>query len=114
MTFKNLNMKRTVHRLRIIRLTLDIHRGVHALFVKVQMTRGLPQLGTSNVGRENPLIAVLEMSVAAEIFYKHPDHGALRMPKDQASTDLFRYAEQIQLLTQLAVIALLGFFQLPE
>ena len=56
-------------------------------------------------------VAALQVLVAHPVFDDLADDAAFGMEENQAGAGQFLNAEQIQLLAQLAMVALLGFFQ---
>ncbi len=110
----NVDMERAVHRLQEILLPIDIHRGVHVLFVKTQVTAGLPELCFTDMGCIDKIVTGGFVFFGPEVFDQLADFAALGMPQDQSCADLIDCAKQIQVMPQLAVIAFLGFFHAPQ
>ncbi len=76
----DLDVERAIHGLGVVLLALDVHRRVHVFLVEAQVPGSLPQPGPADVRRENPLVAVFEVSLTAEVFDQDADHGAFGVP----------------------------------
>src|SRR5688572_25560142 len=108
-------MKRAVHWLEIILLTIDLQGRIHRLPVKLEMAAGLPQSAFANVGTIDRLVALSQMLLLAELFGQVADEAAVRMPQDQATAQHLRFsAKQLQLFAQLTMIPFLGLFQMVQ
>ncbi len=101
---------RTVHRFEQVLLALD--RGVdgleRVLAVFGVMARGDVELLVADVRGDDLLVAVLLLHVAQELLQPVAQRGALGQPQRQALPHALREAEQLEVLAQLAVVALLG------
>ena len=64
-----------------------------------------------DVRRGHQSVAPLHELVAQPVLHDPANRAALGVPEDQARTGLFLDAEQVQLLAELAVVALLGFLE---
>ena len=89
-------------------------RREHVLRVETGVARGLPQVEARHVRRVDQRVAALQILVAHPVFELLADDAALGMEEDQPGPGQFLNAEQVQLLAQLAVVALLGLFELLE
>ena len=67
-----------------------------------------------HVRRVDQRIAALQILIAHPIFDQLADDPALGVEENQPRTGQLLDAEQIELLAQLAMVALLGFFELGE
>jgi len=64
--------------------------------------------------RIDEVIAIGDVHIIPVALDFMADHGTIGMPEDQALPNFVILAEEVQLLAQLAVIALAGFFHLPK
>ena len=64
--------------------------------------------------RVDQRVAALQVLVAHPVFQLLADDAALGMEEDQPRPGQFLDAEQVQLLAELAMVALLGLFDLLE
>ncbi len=80
--------------------------------VEIGVAGGLPQVEARHVRRVDQRIAALQVLVAHPVFELLADDAALGMEEDQARAGQFLNAEQVEFLAQLAVVALLGLFEL--
>ena len=88
-------------------------RELRVLVIRI-VPAGLVELDLADMRGVNGLIAALEQLVLEEVFEDAPDDRPLGHPEDQARADQGRDREQAQLLADLAVVALLGLFDLGE
>ena len=79
--------------------------------VETRVAGGLPQIEARHVRRVDQRVAALQVLVAHPVFELLADDAALGMEEDQAGAGQFLDAEQVELLAELAVVALLGLFQ---
>ena len=105
------DVDRAVHRLELVFGVVQLHGREHVLGVEIGVARGLPQIGARHVRRVDQRVAALQVLVAHPVFEMLANDAALRMEEDQAGPGQFLDAEQVQLLAQLAMVALLGFFE---
>ena len=84
----------------------------HVLRVEAGVAGGLPQIAPRHVRRVDQRVAALQILVAHPVFEQLADDAALGMEEDQARPGQLLDAEQVELLAQLAMVALLGFFEL--
>ncbi len=108
------NVAGTVHGLELVFGVVQLHGLEHVVAVKIGVAGDLPQIAPHHVRRVDQRIAALQILVAHPVFDDLADAAALGMKEDQAGAGEFLDAEQIELLAELAVVALLGFFQLRE
>ena len=78
------------------------------------MAGRFPEFGAHHVWGVNERVPALQILVAHPIFNQFANNAALRVEENQARAGEVLDAEQVQLLTQLAMIPLLGFFELVE
>ena len=97
---------RAVHRLRVVRPVVHLHRRVHAVGVEVEVTGCLEQVRVGEMWRVDELVAPVLVTLAAVILHQLADGCTLRVPHREAATELAREAEQILLDSELAVVAL--------
>ena len=64
--------------------------------------------------RIDEVIAVGDVLIIPVAFDFVADHGAVGVPEDQPLPNLVILAEEVQLLAQLTMVALAGFFHLPK
>ena len=110
----NVQVEGAVHRLEVILLALDIHRGVHVFFVKVQVPAGFPKLRLADVRRIDKIVVGQHVLLVPEILDQLAHHGSFGMPQNQPGADLIIDAEQVEIAAQLAMVAALGLFQFPQ
>ncbi len=108
--FVHHDMERTVHWLQIIILPVDIHGRVHIFLVPTQVPADLPQIGAPDMRRIHQVIAASQVLIFAELFSQMADHPTIGVPEHQTAAQIRVDTEQIQLFTQLAMIALFDFF----
>ena len=65
-------VRRAVHRLDEIFHTVDVHCGIHAVAVEVEVTRGFPKIRFTDVRRIDDVVAVPEMFSLPEILVPPP------------------------------------------
>ena len=63
----HLDMKRTVHWFKSVLFVFDPKSVIHAVTIKIQMTRVTPQLATGNVRGDNGLIPTFKISVKGKL-----------------------------------------------
>ena len=80
-------MKRTVHRLEVILLLVDLDRRIHIFRVEPKMAAGFPQSCAADVRRIDKVVSGFEMFLFAVFFRKMPDQSSLRMPENQSGAD---------------------------
>jgi hypothetical protein len=91
-------VKGAIHGLDLIFFILHFHRFKHALPVKVEMPRGLPQIQVGNMRRVNNVIAIVLVSFLPEILNLAANSRSLWMPKDKSATGiLLRNPEKTKL-----------------
>src|SRR5579859_174284 len=99
-----------VHGLHAIFRVVELHGREHVLRVIAFMAAGLPQVHAEGVWRINERIAALEVLIAHPVFHFLADDAAFGMPEDQSRPGQFLDAEQVKLLAQHPMVALLGLF----
>ena len=97
---------RAVHRLDGVVLVVDLGR-VHVLLVVVPVTGGLPQLAREDDGRLNLVVPVLVLHLLPVLHEGVADAHAVGQPEREAGAGLVHH-EDVHLLADLAVVALLG------
>ena len=102
------DMARAIHRLERV-FTLFRFGGEHVLAVFVPVAGFFPQALVQHLGAFDFLVAVFAVHNAHGLLHLLPNRPALVVPKDQARRVLVDM-EQVQLAAELAVVALLGFF----
>ena len=105
---------RAVHRLEVVVAALHLHRREHPVGVVRQVARGLEQPLLGDVRRADVLEALLDVALADVVLHHPLDHPALGVEDRQAGPDLVGKAEQVELATQLAVVAPLGLLDAVE
>jgi len=98
------DVKGAVHRLDIILLPVDLHRGVHAFPVEIEMARGLPQPGAADVGRVEDVIAALVMPGAPKVLNDRADPCTFGVPVHEPGPGLLVQAKEVELSAEAAVI----------
>src|SRR5450830_329079 len=104
------NMEGAIHRLEHVLVLIDLDRRVHVLLVEAPVARGLPELKIRYVGRVDEFIPTLDVLRTPEILDLLANNGSFRMPENQSSASLFLNAVEVQLLPQLAMVALGSLF----
>ena len=99
-----------VHGLHAIFRVVELHGSEHVLRVIAFMAAGLPQVHSEGVRRVDERIAAFEVLIAHPVFHLFADDAALGMPEDQSRSGQLLDAEQVKLLAQHAMVALLGLF----
>ena len=114
---------RAVHRLEVVVRALptdhalgvdvrvELHRGVHALRVPVEVSGLLEQRALRDVGAVDELVAAGLVRLARVVLHHPADDAALRVEDGKPGSDLLGEGEQVQLGAELAVIALLRLLQ---
>ncbi len=108
------DVERTVHGLHAVFRVVQFHGGEHVLRVVAGVAGGLPEVGAGDVRREDERVAAAEILVAHPVFHLLADEAALGMPEDEAGAGELLNGEQVELLAEQAMVALLGFFELVE
>ena len=103
-----------VHRLELVLGVVQLHRSEHVFRIEIGVAGGLPEIAAHDVRRVNKRVAALQISVAHPVFELLADDAALGMEEDQPGAGEFLNAEKIELLAELAVVALLRLFELVE
>ena len=104
----------TVHRLHAIFRIVQLHRGEHVLRVVAFVAAESSTAAARYVRRVHQRVAALEVLVAHPVFHLLADDAALGMPEDQPRPGQFLDGEQVELLAQHAMVALLRLFQLVQ
>ena len=105
-------MERAVHGLHVVLLAaVELHRRVHALGVELEMAAGLPQIRLGDVRRHNVLVAVREVRSPAVVLDLLSEQPALGMPHGKAASKIGWERIQIELSTEFAMVAFLGFLE---
>jgi hypothetical protein len=102
-----------VHGLDAVGLPVDLGE-IHVFAVVVIVAGPFPELPLEDLGAAYELIAAAQMFLALEVLENGAHKLALGMPNGHAGPGLFGKTEQIELGTELAMIALLGFFQMMQ
>ena len=108
------DVERTVHGLHAIFGVVQLHGGEHVLRVVAVVAGGLPEVGAGDVRSEDQRVAAAEVLVAHPVFHLLADEAALGMPEDEAGAGELLNGEQVELLAEQAMVALLGLFELVE
>ena len=108
------DVERTVHRLHAIFRVVQFHGGEHVLRVVAFVAGGLPQIDARDVRGVDQRVAALQVLVAHPVFHLFADEAALGMPEDQARAGELLDGEQVELLAEHAMVALLGLFELVQ
>ena len=103
---------RAVHRLDGVVFTVDL-REIHVLFVVIPVAGRLPELAVQDDRRLDLLVAITAMDIAPVVNELVADNHAVRMEEREARAFLVQ-AEEVELLAELAVVALLGLLEHVE
>ena len=101
-----------VHRLDAILFIVD-DGGVHVVLVMVPVARGHPQLLVHDHGRGDLDVAGLAMDLAPVVEQRVLEHHAVGQEEREAR-GLLAHHEQVHLAADLAVVALLGLFEVVQ
>ena len=101
-------MHRAVHRLQAIVHAVHVKSREHALAVVRQVAGGVEEPLLGDVRGPDVLEALLDVPPADVVLHLPLDHAALGVEHGQPGADLVGEAEQVELATQLAVVASLG------
>ena len=93
---------------------LVVHRRKLGVAVVGEVAAGAIQLQPADVRRVHRLIAALEQFVLDEGLQQAAHDRPLRHPQDQAAADRLADGEQLELLAEHAVVALLRLFDLVQ
>mmetsp|Transcript_16868 Transcript_16868/g.41828 ORF Transcript_16868/g.41828 Transcript_16868/m.41828 type:complete len:320 (+) Transcript_16868:702-1661(+) len=94
-----------VHRLELVVGALHLHLVEHALLVKVEVARGLPQVHRRHVRRVQQLVAALEVRLLPVSLEQAAHLRALGVPEDEAASRVLLDGEEVEVLADLAVVA---------
>ncbi len=108
------NVEGAVHRLELVAHILDIDGREHVLAVEVEVTAGLPQIDLGDVRGADQFVAVPVMLFLPVILDELPEQGTLGLPEDEARADLLLDGEELEILAELAVVALPRLLKLVE
>ncbi len=95
----------------LVHFLVQVHGREHPVLVPLEVAAGLKERGLGDVGRVNLLVAVGDETVAHVVLDFGPDDSALGVEDRESGTDLVGEREQVEVVTQLAVVALGGLFE---
>jgi hypothetical protein len=104
---EDLHVAGTIHRLHRVGPLLGLGEE-HVVLVVVPVAGFFPQLDIEDLRTADLLIAGIAIDLAHVLFDRLPDLPALGVPEHQAGR-FFLHVEQVELLAELAMVALLGF-----
>ena len=113
-TLEDQAVHRAVHRLHVVRAVVHLHRRVHAVGVPLEVPGGLEQLPVREMRGVDELVAAGLVAQAAVVLHELADDRALGVPHRQATTQLLGEREEVELVGQLAMVALGGLLELME
>jgi hypothetical protein len=105
---------RAVHRLEAVLATLELHGREHRVGVVRQVARGVEQPVLGDVGRADVVEALLDVPATDVVLHLALDHPTLGMEDGQARAQLVGEAVEVELETELAVVAPLGLREAVE
>src|ERR1035437_10225759 len=108
------DVERAVHRPELVIGVVQLNGREHVLRVEIGVAGSLPQVEARHVGGVDQRVAALQVLIAHPVFELFADDAALGMEEDESGTGEFLDAEEVELLAELAVVALLGLFHLFE
>jgi hypothetical protein len=109
------DVERAVHRLQVVlRTAVELHRRVHVLGEPIEVARLLEQGALGDVRRVDEVVPRLHVPLARIVLHETADGAALGMEDGEPRTDLVREAVEVELGTQLAVVAPLRLLQLVQ
>ncbi len=100
----------TIHGLQAVFRVVELHAGEHVFGVVAQVAGGSPQIRAHNVRRVDQIVAARQVLVAHPVFDDLAHARALGVEEDEPGAGEFLNAEEVELLSQLAVVTLLGLF----
>ena len=105
-------MERAVHWLEVVALAvIEFHGRVHPVSEPVEVTRDLKEVGLGHVRGVDELIVGLNMALTRVVLHHPADRASSGMKHRQTTANFVGEAEEIKLLAELSVVALLGFFK---
>ncbi len=110
----NQDVPRAVHGLEAVVGVVELHRGKHVLLVEALVPGDLPQVHAHHVRRIDERIPATQVLVAHPVLHRLADDAALGMPENQPRPGQFLDGEQVELLAQYAVVALLRLLDLLQ
>src|ERR1700722_17677920 len=110
----NQNVAGAVHGLQTILGVVELHAGEHIFFVVAQVTRRLPPIRAHHLPRVDQSVAPLQILLPHPVLDDHANAPTLGMKENQPRTSELLNAEQVELLPQLAMVALLCLFEPSE
>ena len=105
----DLDVEGAVHRLEEVFLIVDFHWGIHAVPVKIEVAAGLPEAGTADMRGIDDAVATAVVNISPVVLDEGAHDTALRVPDDEAGSDLLVNGEEVELAPQGAMITALGF-----
>ena len=100
---------RAIHRLRVIGAVVHLHRWIHAVFIKMQVSRSFEQFGVRNMRRKHELVTTRLVAMAAVVLHQLADDRALWVPNCQPAAQFLRKRKQIHFDCKFSMVALLCF-----
>ena len=110
----NQDVEGAVHRLELVFGVVQLHAREHVGGVKIGVAGGLPEIEARHVRRVHQRVAAPQILVAHPVFELLADDAALGMEEDKSRPGQLLNAEQVEILAELAMVALLGFLDLLE
>ena len=107
-------MAGAVHGLEAIFGVVELHGVEHILRVVALVPRGVKELAARHVRRADQRVSAAQVLFAHPVFHLLADDAALGMPEDQSRPGQLLDREQVELLAQHAVVALLCFLDAGE
>src|SRR5229473_3197694 len=107
--FVNQNVAGAIHGLELVLGLFDFHRAEHAVFVKIGVAAGLPEVEAHDVWGVDEVVAALKQLFAQPVFDNFSNQAAFGVPENQPGAGFFLNAEEVEFRAQPAVIAALGF-----
>src|SRR5216683_3035017 len=105
------DVARAVHGLELVVGLFDLDGAKHAFFVEICVAAGFPEVEAHDVRGKDEVVAALEQFVAEPVLDNLSNEAALGMPEDETGAGFLLNAEEVELDTELAVVAALGFFK---
>src|SRR5215471_14392770 len=75
------DVKRTIHRLKLVVRFVNLHRGIHALPIKIQVAAGTPEFQLCDMGSTNKVVSAAQMLGTPEILDLGTNQSAFRVPE---------------------------------
>src|SRR5665213_487101 len=107
-------VKGAIHRFDEVALPVQLHPAEEILLVVREVSRGLEELLAREMRRVDQLVPPPDVLLSDDVLDLVAQERALRVPKDEPRPDQIVEREEIELLAEHAVVALLGLLDAIE